>query len=106
MLGLKISQSQIGKLLQAYRDKQVEGGDRATDGSEAAVKGHVDRVKLSTQAEEAQRIMKQLKEMPDVRGERVAALSQAIKEGSYNVSGEDIAEKILQRVLAGEDNVD
>ena len=40
-----------------------------------------------------------LKEMPDVRADKIADLKERIANGTYNVSGKDIASKIINTAL-------
>ena len=54
-----------------------------------------DEVNISTQGQSFSAMMKELKDTPDVRMDKVAFFKNAIAGGNYNVSGEDIAEKML-----------
>ncbi|MDY6794638.1 MAG: flagellar biosynthesis anti-sigma factor FlgM [Actinomycetota bacterium] len=47
-----------------------------------------------------QMVLGQLREMPDVRMDRVLSLRTAIQEKRYSVSSEDVAKKILGRCVA------
>ncbi|AGL01704.1 flagellar biosynthesis anti-sigma factor FlgM [Desulfoscipio gibsoniae] len=55
-----------------------------------------DRVEISSVGKELQTYRAKLKEMPDVRQERVDALKTQIKNGNYEPSAEKIAEGILR----------
>ena len=54
-----------------------------------------DEVNISTQGQSFSAMMKELKETSDVRMDKVAFFKNAIAGGSYNVSGDAIAEKML-----------
>ena len=54
-----------------------------------------DDVKISSVGKDYTIAMNALKDVPDVRMDRVNELSAKIENGEYNVSGEDIAAKIL-----------
>ena len=54
-----------------------------------------DDVKISNVGKDFTIAMNALKDVPDVRMDRVSELSAKIERGEYNVSGEDIASKIL-----------
>lgn len=56
---------------------------------------HTDDANLSS----AGGIVAQALEGSDVRTGKVAALQQAIGDGSYNVSSSDVAEKVIQSLL-------
>jgi len=54
-----------------------------------------DDVKISSVGKDFTIAMNALREVPDIRMDRVNELSAKIESGEYNVSGEDIASKIL-----------
>ncbi|MEI9980114.1 MAG: flagellar biosynthesis anti-sigma factor FlgM [Edaphobacter sp.] len=64
------------------------------DGTVASVE-HTDEANLSSTSG----IVAQALGGSDVRTGKVAALQQAIAEGSYNVSSSDVAEKMIQSLL-------
>jgi negative regulator of flagellin synthesis FlgM len=55
-----------------------------------------DKLQFSNRAEEAGKLLDQLKELPDIREEKVSALRQQILAGEYSPSSEDIAAAILK----------
>ena len=54
-----------------------------------------DDVKISNVGRDFAVAMNAVKNVPDIRMDRVNELSAKIEKGEYNVSGEDIASKIL-----------
>lgn len=70
-------------------------------GSESTVSGKAtgqskgDNVSLSRQAQAMGRLESALKTSPEVNEAKVAALRQAIADGSYQVNSERIAERML-----------
>lgn len=54
-----------------------------------------DRTEVSTAASLAHQAMS----MPDVRMDRVAAVQQALANGTYQVSPMDVADKIVRRMM-------
>ena len=56
-----------------------------------------DEVILSSQAQGFGPLLQKLQNMPEVRQERVAELSESIASGKYQVAAKDIAEKLLGR---------
>ena len=52
-------------------------------------------VSLASAAKEVQQIKSAIEALPDVREEKVTQLKDRIEEGTYNVSGEKIAEKMI-----------
>lgn len=43
--------------------------------------------------------MKAVRQSPDVREEKVAEIKSKIENGEYNVSGKDIAEKLIEKLV-------
>jgi len=58
-----------------------------------------ERVELSRKASDINRIKEIVRKTPDIRGERVALLREKIASGNYNVSGLEIADKMLREHL-------
>ena len=71
------------------RKKNADG----SSGTNASSEG--DNITLSDKAKDISRLTSQLKSAPDVRQERVNELKQQISDGTYNVSGKKVAEKII-----------
>ena len=58
-----------------------------------------EKVSLSAQAQDVQNIKKAINELPDVRQEKVDALKEQIHQGTYNVNGEKVAQKMIGESL-------
>lgn len=58
-----------------------------------------ERVELSRKASDINRIRDIVRKTPDIRGEKVALLREKIASGNYNVSGQEIADKMLREHL-------
>lgn len=58
-----------------------------------------DRVHLSNQARDIQRAARSLKEMPEVREDKVAEIQARIETGTYRVDARDIALKMIYASL-------
>ncbi len=54
-----------------------------------------EKVDLSTKARDVQQIKNALAKLPEIREEKVQELKRDIEAGTYNVSGEKIAEKMV-----------
>ena len=57
-----------------------------------------DEVKLSERAMDYQFAISKLKELPEMRREKVEKLKREIKSGNYNVSGKEIVDKMYERI--------
>lgn len=58
-----------------------------------------DEVQFSVDGEKVQQLKADLSGLPDLRQDRVVALKQAIEEGSYNVSDQQIAQAMSSELL-------
>jgi flagellar biosynthesis anti-sigma factor FlgM len=58
-----------------------------------------DRVDLSAQSKEMQKMYEVLQATPDVRAEKVAQYKKSIEEAKYRVSPDDLADKMLKESL-------
>ncbi len=58
-----------------------------------------EKVDLSTKAKDIQQIRAQLANSPDIREDKVRELKAEIEQGTYRVSGEKIAEKMVGEAL-------
>lgn len=61
-----------------------------------SVQGKKDKITISEGAKDYSMITKVLKDIPDVREERVKDLSQKLDTGEYNVKVNDVADKLLE----------
>jgi|GEM_PF-1388332 negative regulator of flagellin synthesis FlgM len=61
-----------------------------------------ERVEISPQAREIQRLKAALEEIPDVRQKRVDEIRKLIQEGRYRVDLDAVSDRLLQALLLGE----
>lgn len=92
------TRNQISDLLQ-----QQQAGEKAAQGREARpVSGTVvteEKVTLSGRASEVQQARQIIADLPDVRKDKVDDLKARIDDGSYQVDGERVAEKMIGESL-------
>jgi negative regulator of flagellin synthesis FlgM len=55
-----------------------------------------DKVELSAQSKEMQKIYDMVQLAPDVRAEKISSLKKAIAEGQYKVDSEAVADKMIK----------
>lgn len=93
VIRMKVSGSNFQKVLSTYQMNRPQrvGGTEAVRQS--------DRVNLSSGAKEISRVHEILAQTPDVRADRVAHLKMAIAQGTYEVKGDKIAEKMIEHHL-------
>ena len=58
-----------------------------------------DKVDFSENGKTFASALKAVKQIPEVREDRIAELKQRIESGSYNTSSDDIARKIIQSLI-------
>ena len=80
------------KVLQVYNNM---GANRVNSKKNKLRK---DEIKLSERAIDYKFGMEKIKEVPEMRMEKVNKLKQEVKSGNYNVEGSKIVEKIYQNV--------
>lgn len=83
-----IQQYQRSEKVQNESDKQVK---------ENAVPR--EKVNLSATARDIQQLRNVIADLPDIREEKVQDLKSRIEQGNYNVSGDQIAEKMVGESL-------
>ena len=54
----------------------------------------VDEATFSSEGSLIQKAMRELNKLPDIREDKVAEVQNRLKTGSYNISGEEIVQKI------------
>ncbi len=86
--------------VQSSRQSDLKKTDVKTSVSDSSGTGKVfenDRLQLSDQASKVGKLVDQIKELPDVRVDKVNDLREQISSGDYNPSSEDIADAILKQ---------
>ena len=86
--------------VQSSRQSDLKKTDEKTSVSDSSGTGKVfenDRLQLSDQASKVGKLVDQIKELPDVRADKVNDLREQISSGDYNPSSEDIADAILKQ---------
>ncbi len=58
-----------------------------------------DELQLSEKAKEFQVVMKAFKNLPEIREDLVNELKDKIQQGTYNVTGEEVADKIIESAI-------
>jgi negative regulator of flagellin synthesis FlgM len=58
-----------------------------------------DQVRISTRAKEFQRAYELVVQAPDIRADKLAPVEEALKTGTYNVRGEQVANKLIAHTI-------
>lgn len=83
----------VNKAMQIYNKTKSEKVNNTKE-----VKKPKDELQLSDKAKEYQIAMKAFKKLPEVREDLVNTLKDEINQGKYNVSGKEIADKIIESI--------
>ena len=70
-----------------------QGGTSYTDGTE--------QIAISSKAKDIQKATEAVNAAPDIRIEKLEQIKNQIADGSYRVSSEQLAEKILENIITG-----
>lgn len=79
---------QIAQLYQTTKTKTTENKTEKTA-------GFSDALQLSQTGKDIQIVKQAIKEVPDIREEKINSLKEKLASGTYNVSGEELAEKVV-----------
>ena len=92
--------------LEAYIQKVNSGKKVGEQGDQQkplnGVQTGEEKVQLSTRAKDIQRVKNIINTVPDIRTEKVNQLKRSIEDGTYNVKGEKVAEKMIKESLLDE----
>ena len=82
--------------------KIEQSGPSTTRTRPGAVNSGHDQAQLTVDKGRVEQLKAHLSTLPEVRHERVAKLSQAIRNGAYQVNDQQLADAIHSELLAGE----
>lgn len=86
--------NQIAQLYQSTQHKVAAGKPDKKE-------GQTDTLQLSQTAKDIQTVKQAVKDAPDVRADKVAALKERLASGTYDITGADLAEKLLNNNFNG-----
>ena len=82
------------QMIQQYQRSENTAPAVDKQAGSASVKP-IEKVDLSTMAKEIQKAKVEVSKLPDVREEKVQEIKAQVEKGTYNVSGEQIANKMV-----------
>ncbi|HHX28180.1 MAG: flagellar biosynthesis anti-sigma factor FlgM [Bacillota bacterium] len=95
---MMISRAQIGQILKVYESQAAQRSSKVASARGASAAK--DKVVLSASQDDQNRVREILKDIPDIRLEKVEALKKQIEAGTYKVEASEVADKMLGRLLA------
>lgn len=90
--------NKVGSVSGVYGNQKVESRKDVSGAS--YIKGKKDEVQISKEAMDFQLVLKAVKaagEIPDIREEVIAPIKEKLDNGTYEVDGSSIADKLLAR---------
>lgn len=102
---MKINNEFNGKEIGGVRKQQrsVPGKAAEADGKESAVRSESsaesERISLSPESKDVERLKQAMAELPEVRSERVESLRGSINAGTYQVPLDQVAEKMVDEMI-------
>lgn len=93
---MKINNNNIRKMLKTYntqpKDNKINKADRLKKR---------DKIALSTKGKDYQMAMEAIKNVPDIRQDKVDEIKKKVNSGTYNIDAEEIAEKMINHIDIG-----
>lgn len=97
---MMISRAQINQILKVYKTSSVgKIGPSGRPDEQPAGTG-ADVLHISVSPQDVSMVKSIIKALPDVREEKVREISRRLREGTYHVEPEEVAEKLLGRLMA------
>mgnify|MGYP003962576893 CR=1 FL=1 len=87
-----------GKTVQD-RIKVGDKTDTSKSPSGTSSTGGAEHIAISSKAKDIQKATESINAAPDIRIEKVDLIKEQIANGSYNVSSEQLAEKIIENII-------
>lgn len=86
----------------AIQDR-IKVGDKGSvsksQGSGASSTSGTEQIAISSKAKDIQKATEVVNAAPDIRTDKVERIKNEIAKGSYRVSSEDLAEKVLENII-------
>ncbi len=84
--------------IEAYNQvNQIYNTNKTTKTNKSTKSGLSDQVNISSIGKDIQSLRQAVADSPDIREELTAPLKQSINAGTYNVSSQSFAEKLLEK---------
>lgn len=90
---MKVSNDAVNRAMRAYAEKLEASSQKQPHAHGEALRK--DEAVISERARHILKAREALESIPDIRADKVEALKRAIETGRYNVTGRDVAEKLV-----------
>ena len=96
---MEISEKNPVQINSYINQVQQKNSSSDTSSGKEKVKAGEDSVDLSQSAKDLKLAQAALRDLPDIRSEKVSQLKQQIEEGTYEIKPEKIAGKMIEETL-------
>ena len=96
MAKVNINNLQGNDAIHGVKQNRMEKAERTAVPAKDTATTREDKVEVSTRGAQVGQLVDELKQMPDVRQDRVSEIKEKIASGSYEPSSDDIADAILK----------
>lgn len=97
-----ISNNQIRNLLNQYLKQDAAFSPNRKEEVSKLFKEEVYNFTVSQDAKAYSMVKQAIKDLPDIREDRLAKIQKQVKTGTYEVTNEEVAEKMIGRSLVDE----
>ncbi len=97
---MMISRAQVNQILKVYKTSSVGKLSPSGRPDERPTGGGADALYISVSPQDVSMVKSIIEAVPDVREEKVREISRRLREGTYHVKPEEVAEKLLGRLMA------
>ncbi len=93
-----IGDGRVGNILKSYLNNVQKTSSKVRLPQEEGKKDNKieDKVTFSSEAKEFQKMLEELRNIPDIREDKVTEYKKLIESGKYNVKTEDIVDSIIK----------
>jgi negative regulator of flagellin synthesis FlgM len=85
------------QLIQQYQRNNI--GNQPVDKPVTAAVAPEEKVDLSTRSKDLLQIKKTVSQLPEIREDKIQELKTQVEQGTYNINGDKIAEKMIGESL-------
>lgn len=83
----------VAKAMKVYEKSRLNVSESTKE-----LQQHKDQLELSEVAKDFQVALKAFRNLPEIREDKVNAIKEKMKQGTYQVSGKEVADKILEGI--------
>jgi negative regulator of flagellin synthesis FlgM len=82
-------------------DKLVNNKEKSSKNNKSDIAKKDDQVSISSQGKDILNLKSAVKNAPEIRSEQIDRIKSEIESGNYNITGKQVAEKIVNNAVDG-----